>query len=112
VSNPNENTLDLQNDTDLLSELEPDWRSAPVGVSVLANDGQTIGAVRAKADDGLFVESAIQGEDEFFVTPADIASVEPGSVKLVIASSEVMRARPETAADASQGNDTASQQPS
>jgi hypothetical protein len=109
MSNPDENNLDLQNDTDLLSELEPDWRSAPVGVIVVANDDQTIGNVRAKADDGLFVQSAIQGEEEFFVTPSDIASVGPGSVKLLIASSEVMRARPETGSGESQAGDTASQ---
>ena len=34
MSNPNENTFELQNDTDLLSELEPDWRGAPVGANV------------------------------------------------------------------------------
>ena len=112
MSNPNENTPDLQNDTDLLSELEPDWRSAPVGASVVANDGQTIGSVRSKADDGLFVGND-QDQDEFFITASDIASVEPGGVKLLIAASEVMRARPETdAADASQSSDAASQQPS
>ncbi len=111
MSNPNENTLDLQNDTDLLRELEPDWQSAQVGVSVFANDGQTIGTVRSKDDDGLFVGSA-EGEDEFFVTASDIATVEPSGVKLQIAASEVMRARPETSADAAQGSDSASQQPS
>lgn len=111
MSNPNENNLDLQNDTDLLNELEPDWQSAPVGVSVAANDGTTIGTVRGKTDDGLFVGSA-NGEDEFFVTASDIASVGPSGVKLLIAPSEVMRARPESTNDASPASDAPSQQPS
>lgn len=99
MSNPNEHDLDLQNDTDLLSELDPNWQSAPVGASVVANDGKTIGTIKEKNDDGLFVESAVAGEDEFFVTAADIGTVDSSGVKLVIAASEVMRARPESAAD-------------
>ncbi len=100
MSNPNTDDPNLQNDTDLLRDIAPDWQSAPVGATVTARDGQTIGTVSNKSDDGLYVQSAGSDADspDYFVTSADIASVDPDGVKLLVAASEVMRARPESEA--------------
>ena len=109
MSNPNESDLDLQNNADLLSDLEPDWQSVPVGATVNASDGQTVGSVREIGEDGLFVDSATDDEDEFFVTAADIATIDADGVKLLVDSTEVMRARPETDADNADSDANASQ---
>jgi hypothetical protein len=78
-------------DNDPLRQLDPDWQSVPVGASVIASDGRTIGKVDAKRADGLHVKGS--DSSEYLVPPTDIASIGPEGVRLVVSSQQTIRAQ-------------------
>jgi hypothetical protein len=79
-------------DETLRNPLDPDWSNVAPGTPVFTNEGQRLGTVRAKRDDGLLV----RGEDgmgtDYLVPAADIGTVQVDGVHLVINNSEAIRA--------------------
>ncbi len=79
-------------DETLRNPLDPDWSNVAPGTPVFTNEGQRLGTVRAKRDDGLLV----RGEDglgtDYLVPAADIGTVQADGVHLVINNSEAIRA--------------------
>ena len=84
------------NDTDPITQLDPDWHSVPIGTPVIASDGRTIGTVDKKRPDGLHVEGTTPAGEDYMVAPADIARVDQDGVHLLVTPAQTMRARPET----------------
>ncbi len=79
-------------DETLRNPLDPDWSNVAPGTPVFTHEGQRLGTVRAKRDDGLLV----RGEDgmgtDYLVPAADIGTVQVDGVHLVINNSEAIRA--------------------
>lgn len=72
--------------------IDPDWGSVAVGTPVLTNDGQRLGTVSGKREDGLFVKGDSGQDSDYMVTAADIGSISQDGVHLIVNQSQAMKA--------------------
>lgn len=80
------------NDITQNPRIDPDWASVPEGTPVLTNDGQRLGTVSEKRDDGLFVKGEAGQDSDYMVTAADIGSIGQDGVRLIVSQQQAMKA--------------------
>lgn len=80
------------NDIPQNSRIDPDWSSVPDGTPVLTNDGQRLGTVTRKLDDGLLVKGDAGQDSDYMVTAADIGSIGDDGVHLIVSQQQAMKA--------------------
>ncbi len=79
-------------DETLRNPLDPDWSNVAAGTPVFTNEGQRLGTVRQKRDDGLLVRGEDGQGTDYLVPAADIGTVQDDGVRLIINNSEAIRA--------------------
>ncbi len=82
----------MQNDDIDQNAIGPDWNAVSIGTPVLTNDGQRLGTVKAKQQDGLLVSGEDGQGTDYLVTAADIGTIGQDGVHLIVSESEAMRA--------------------
>lgn len=86
-------------------DLSPNWESIPVGTTVLTIDGQRLGTVKERREDGLLVASDDPGDPAYLVTAQDVSRIESDGIHLMVSESQAMRA------NSSSGNSAAGANP-
>ena len=85
----------MTNDPDDISgmpELSPNWQTIAEGTPVLTIDGQRLGTVKARREDGLLVGGDGPNEPDYLVTAQDLSRIDQDGVHLVVSESQAMRA--------------------
>jgi hypothetical protein len=82
----------MNQDETLRNPLDPDWSNVTPGTPVFTNDGQRLGTVREKRDDGLLVRGEGGQGPDYLVPAADIGTLKDDGVHLIINNSEAIRA--------------------
>ena len=80
------------NDITTNSRIDPDWSSVAVGTPVVTSDGQRLGTVSEKREDGLLVKGDAGQDTDYMVTAADVGRIEQDGVHLIVNKSQAMRA--------------------
>ena len=79
-------------DTSGMQDLSPNWGSVPDGTPVLTIDGQRLGIVKERREDGLLVGTDNPVEPEYLVTAQDVSRIDQDGVHLLVNQSQAMRA--------------------
>jgi hypothetical protein len=80
-------------DSDMdLNPIDPNWQSVAPGTPVLTKDGQRLGTVKDRQQDGLLVAGDDGQGTDYLVTAADVGGISQDGVHLIVSGSEAMRA--------------------
>ena len=84
----------MNNSTDIpgLPDLNPNWQAIPEGTPVFTIDGQQLGTVKERLEDGLLVSGSGPGAPVYVVTAQDVSRIDRDSVHLLVTESQAMRA--------------------
>ncbi|HLZ20798.1 MAG TPA: hypothetical protein VKQ30_01565 [Ktedonobacterales bacterium] len=80
------------NDISGMPELSPNWQAVPEGAPVITMDGQQLGTVKERREDGLLVGGNGPSEPDYLVTAQDVSRIDPDGVHLLVNESQAMRA--------------------
>lgn len=72
--------------------IDPDWGSVALGTPVLTNDGQRLGTVSEKREDGLYVKGGEGQDSDYLVTAADVGHIDENGVHLIVSQNQAMKA--------------------
>lgn len=75
-----------------MQDLTPDWASVAKGTMVLTIDGQRLGMVKERLEDGLLVGTDDPAQPEYLVTAQDVSRIDQDGVHLLVNEKQAMRA--------------------
>lgn len=80
------------NDISGMQDLSPNWQSIAEGTTVLTIDGERLGTVKERREDGLLVGGNNAGDPDYLVTAQDVSRIDQDGVHLLVNESQAMRA--------------------
>lgn len=72
--------------------IDPDWGAVAEGTPVLTSDGERLGTVGEKREDGLLIKGETEDGSDYMVTAADVGRIEQDGVHLIVNKSQAMKA--------------------
>ncbi|WIG61059.1 MAG: hypothetical protein OJF49_003807 [Ktedonobacterales bacterium] len=79
------------NDMQTLRDMEPDWQMAQIGTPVFTSDGEQLGMVVGKMEEGLLIRGERGRSEEYLAPPADISRIEANGIYLLVTREQAMR---------------------